>query len=209
MKFEKLRHYLASYPIFSTLDVRKWFPEERAEALKVLLSLWVKKGRLKKIRRDLFWFSEVAIQDHFFLADKLIHHSYISLESALNYYSIIPDVPFSVTCVTQLTTRVFETPLGRFSFRHTKKEHVFGWKTVESADRIFFYRIASPEKALVDFVYFNLTRFVDVVDFTEERFSFGQDFRWRKVNEFAKIFNHQRLLAVMKRLYRFYEHTSV
>ena len=159
MKFEQLRQKILNHPIFTFNDILKWFPDSNAPTLKVQLNLWIKKGYLQKVKRGLFYLTEAGVKDNFYLAEKILSPSYISLESALNYYSIIPDVPFIVTCTTPLTTRKFETFAGRYFYHHIKKEYFFGFKTIYSPDKNFFYNIATPEKALLDFIYFNLYKF--------------------------------------------------
>ena len=205
MKFNELRKYLLKYPIFTIGDILKWFSETNYQTLKVELNKWVEKGFLKKIKRGLFWFSEIEIKDNFYFVEKILPPSYITLETALNYYSIIPDVPQTVTCVTPLTTRKFNTPFGVYFYRHIKKEYFFGFRTIYSEDKKFFYNIALPEKALLDFIYFNLKRLKDIESFQEERFSFDKNFAWNRFLEMSLIFTNKKINQIAKEIRKKYE----
>ena len=74
--------------------------------------------------------------------------SYISLEYALSYYGLIPERAMAVTSVVTGRSRNFDTPVGRFSYRTIPKA-LFGFG-VNTQDG---YLIASPEKALCDYLF--------------------------------------------------------
>ena len=209
MRFELLRKKISQYPVFTFTDILKWFPEVNLSTLKVDLNKWIKKGYLRKIKKGLFWFPEVEIPDQFYLAEKLLSPSYISLETALNYYGIIPDVPQKVISLTPLTTRKFKTIFGDFWFCHIKKDYFFGFKSVYSDDKRFFYNIAVPEKALLDFIYFNLKRLKEIKDFSEERFCFDKFFSWKTCLKMAKVFQNKKVFEITKKIYQFYEKDKI
>jgi predicted transcriptional regulator of viral defense system len=75
--------------------------------------------------------------------------SYVSRESALAIYGMIPERVAEVTCMTSKRARVFATPVGRFSYKPIHAR-VFstGVRLVEADGGSYF--LASPEKALCD-----------------------------------------------------------
>lgn len=186
MQFEELRQKIKSYPIFSLEDVFKWFDRTNRATLKNELSLWTKQNRLQRIKKGLYKFPEFELKDHFILARFICHSSYISLETALNYYGIMPDIPFSVTSVTNKKTVSFNSKdFGVFSFRHISSDLFFGFEIIK-VDQ-FSYRIATPEKALFDFIYFSLSK-IDLKNFPAEfRFDFDSDFDWKKFAGYSKL----------------------
>lgn len=204
MSFEELRKKLIDYPIFSFVDIFKWFPDENPNTLKLQLSQWQKKGYLRKLKKGLYFLSETKIEDPFFIANRIYSPSYISLETALNCYGIIPDVPQMITCVTPLTTAKFKTPFGVFYFHHLKSDYFFGFKIIGSKDKKYSYSIALPEKALLDFIYFNLPRFSKLKSFEEERFEFEKDFNWPLFLKMAKTFRNKKILEVAKKIKKSY-----
>jgi hypothetical protein len=79
------------------------------------------------------------------IANALYGPSYISLEFALSYYSLIPERVIEITSVTLKGENFFKTPLGNFSFIHIKKKaFAAGIQLVENGEGR--YLIASKEK---------------------------------------------------------------
>ena len=138
--------------IFTFLDIEKIFSAESLHSIKIQLSRFAKKGLIKQIKRELYCFDEKKI-DELVLAGLLYQPSYISLESALNYYGIIPDVPQAVTSVNLITSKKIRTPLGIFYYAKIKKELFFGFIKVRSPVGNSFFNLARQEKALLDYFY--------------------------------------------------------
>lgn len=201
MKYNDLRRKVLDYPIFTFEDVAKYFPHENQVTFKAQLSRWVKRGYLKKIKRGLFVLEEMKLEDDFSLAPIIYSPSYISLESALNVYGIIPDIPFVVTSATLKKTKIFKTPFGSFNYRHLKEALFWGFKI--EGERPFLYKIAYPEKALLDYLYLN----PEMTNYS----SFPQDYRfnlrdldWLRMKSYVRIFKNKRLKKAAKDLKDFY-----
>lgn len=152
MKIEQLREAISS-PYFTTFQVQKLFVDESSSQINVQLSRMVKRGIIISLKRGVFSFPKSS-QDSFILANLLYPQSYVSLESALNTYGVIPDVPSQVTSVTPLTTKQIHTPTEIFFYSKIAKNLYFGFLSVESLQvPSHYYRIAEPEKALLDYIY--------------------------------------------------------
>jgi predicted transcriptional regulator of viral defense system len=78
-------------------------------------------------------------------------NAYISLESALAEWGISTQSPSSLTCVTTGFPRRFRTQSVRIVYRHIG-EHLY-WGFQEKRTRHGSYKIAEPEKALLDWIY--------------------------------------------------------
>lgn len=76
--------------------------------------------------------------------------SYISLQSALHYHGMITQISEITYAVSVARTRVFTSSLGTVSIHHISADMFFGYD--EIAPYVF---MATPEKALIDFLYFN------------------------------------------------------
>ncbi len=86
------------------------------------------------------------------IANRLYRPSYISLESALSFYNIIPETVYSITSVSPKATREFESEIGIFSYKKIKKQVFTGYELKDfHGEKIF---IAEAEKALSDYLYF-------------------------------------------------------
>lgn len=86
----------------------------------------------------------------FLLANHILGPSYVSFDSALSYYGLIPERVFEVTSATTKASRRFDTPTGTFSFtRMPLPYYSFGIRQV-AVGKDQNALIASPEKALFD-----------------------------------------------------------
>lgn len=119
------------------------------------LSRWVRSGKLLQLRRGLYALAEPyrKIQAHpFQVANRLREPSYVSLQSALEYYGMIPESVPNVTSVTTGRPERVATPLGTCVFRHLKKSLFSDFASVDlGRGRTAF--IAKAEKALLDLIY--------------------------------------------------------
>ena len=80
--------------------------------------------------------------------------SYVSLESALHHWGLSTQSPATLTCVTTGKPKEYRTPMFTITFRSISKRLFWGF--VEKRTRYSKYRIAEPEKALLDWIYLSL-----------------------------------------------------
>jgi len=177
--------------IFSLRDIENLFPEENLKTLKNNLSRWVKKNLLARLRRNLYELIEPGMRSNIpdvYVANKLYAPSYVSLETALSIYSLIPDIAFHVTSLTTLPTREFKNKYGSFFYRSCQKKAFTGCRLMQYEG--FKILIADQEKALVDFIYFSL-RQRRPLDFEDERFERDliSKLSWDRVLKYSKLFN--------------------
>ena len=153
MDFASLLHIVEDEPVFETgfllsgdvdpFDVRKQ------------LSRWTTTRKLFQLRRGLYTLAppyQKSIPHPFLIANRLVANSYISLQSALAYYGMIPESVVITTSVTTTRPITYNTPLGRFDFRHIQTDWFVGYRRVDLGNSQFAF-IAGPEKALLDLVY--------------------------------------------------------
>jgi len=148
MNFIQFKSTLNDFPVFSTADIRTVdsnFDRRR-------LNEWQVKGYIRKISKGLYIFSDVNIDESmlFRIANKLYRPSYISLETAMAHYQLIPEVVYGVTSISTRRTYRFETSLAHFSFRTVSPRLFFGYMLTSEAAKI-----ATVEKTLLDFFYLN------------------------------------------------------
>jgi len=84
------------------------------------------------------------------LANHILGPSYLSMESALAHYGLIPEKVFAVTSMTTKASRKFQTHIGLYSYTNLPLPYyAFGLATVSlSKDQQAI--MAIPEKALCD-----------------------------------------------------------
>jgi len=78
--------------------------------------------------------------------------SYVSLESALSYYAMIPEYVPATTCITTGRPEELSTPCGRMIFKHVSQGRFFGFRETD-LNRDQSALLASPPKAVVDLLY--------------------------------------------------------
>lgn len=84
------------------------------------------------------------------IANTLYGPSYVSLDFALSYYGLIPEAVYEITSVTTDRAKTYDTPVGRFSYKHASlKIYPLGIASVANESGHFFL-MATPEKALCD-----------------------------------------------------------
>lgn len=86
------------------------------------------------------------------LANLIYGPSYISLEYALSYYGMIPESVETVTSVTSGKSRIFTTPIGRFTYWSIPAAAYRIGCDLAPLDNSRSFLIASREKALADFI---------------------------------------------------------
>lgn len=160
MRFQEVYKRLAGerYFVFSFEDLSAFFPEENRGGLRQTLSRWKKNGWIASLRKGLYELTYPKDHDipDFFIANKLYAPSYISLETALSYYSILPEVSMAVVSITPKITRRFKNCHGLFIY-HSVQPEAFRGVGIEKHGGLDIL-IAEPEKALVDFIYFKTRR---------------------------------------------------
>ncbi len=153
MEFDKLLDMVGDEPVFASALLLAG--DVDAANVRRQLSRWVKAGRLYQLRRGVYALAPPyqKVKPHpFVVANALVQGSYVSLQSALAHYGLIPEYTPVVTSVTTARPGRWPTPLGDMIFRHIKTAWFHGYRQVEVAEgqRAF---VASPEKALLDLVY--------------------------------------------------------
>jgi predicted transcriptional regulator of viral defense system len=153
MKFSKLMKTVGDEPLFET----GFLLAGEADALDVRrqLSRWTQTGRLYKLRRGLYALAppyQKFIPHPFRVANQLLPGSYVSCQSVLAYYGLIPEYVAVTTSVTAARPARWETALGVYEFRHIKPDLFFGYQLIKLAGGQEAF-VAAPEKALLDLIY--------------------------------------------------------
>jgi hypothetical protein len=117
------------------------------------ISELLKSKKLLSIRRGLYVTGpklDLPSPEPFLLANHLRGPSYVSLESALSYWNMIPERAYEISSVTIKTSKLYNTPVGRFSFQQLKTPYYsYGIKCIKFSSKQTML-VASPEKALCD-----------------------------------------------------------
>ena len=193
MNFISFKNSLRDFPVFSIADIRAahaGFDRRR-------LSEWLKKGYIKKIIKGYYLFSDVNIDENklWAIANKIYKPSYISFETAMSYYRLIPESIYMITSASTRRTSLFEAPMARFSYRTIKPSLFFGYWLLTGGIKMAFV-----EKAILDYLYLNpAVRTAD--DFASLRINREEllgRVSMERLTAYLQRFDHKRLSITMK-----------
>ena len=191
MKYIDFNNAFKNRLLIDVREVRQIFPDFESRRFYE----WQKKGYIKKLSRLSYIFSDRNINEaeNNFIANKLLEPSYISLESALRYYNLIPEVVFLTTSVTTRKTKLLKTPIGDFQYRKVKEKLFFGYKIINTGQ--IAYKIADPEKALLDFLYFrsDIKSDGDIFELRINEESYREVIDQNKLKQYLEAFNSKAL----------------
>jgi len=88
------------------------------------------------------------------VVNELRPDSYISLDTALAEWGLSTQSPVALTCVSTANARTIRSESVHISYRKIKTDLFWGF--LEKKTRYTTYKIAEPEKALLDWLYFHL-----------------------------------------------------
>jgi predicted transcriptional regulator of viral defense system len=167
--------------VFTPLEVAKFFPVESADQIKIQLARFAKRNLLTRLKRGLYVYKESQI-DELALAGVIYQPSYVSLESALFYYGIIPDITQRVTSVTTITTKEIKTNMGIYSYAKVEPKLFFGYSIIQTGKVPSSFYLAEKEKALLDYFYLRKIQKIEI-----NRFNFTL-LNMKKYRQYASFY---------------------
>ena len=179
------------WPVFSTQDIRKAFPDFDVRRLVE----WQQKGYLKRVVNRWYCFAARPIDEFClqYVANRIYQPSYVSMESALSFYGLIPEAVYQIISVSSRKTNRFETSVGIFNYRHLKPSLLFGYRLVPWQD--FHIRMAQPEKLILDYLYLR-PELAEPADFAALRINgevLTELLDQEKLYRYLKLFNQKAL----------------
>jgi len=117
------------------------------------ISELTRQGLLLQIKRGVFIpgpQSSVAVPENLLLANHLWGPSYVSSDTALSYWGLIPERVYEIVSMTTNLAKLYKTPVGRFRYiRLPLPYYSLGIKRVELAAKQMTL-IAGMEKSICD-----------------------------------------------------------
>lgn len=116
------------------------------------ISELIKSGELISLRRGLYAAGSKnnSTVNPFLVANHLRGPSYVSLDSALSYWGMIPERTYEISSVTTKTNKHYRNILGRFSYQKLPIPYYsYGIKSISFSSKQTAL-IARPEKAICD-----------------------------------------------------------
>ena len=154
MQYLELKNSFKDFTVFSLTEIKNIdssFHRRR-------LNEWQDKGYIAKVIKGYYISSDLRIDENvlFQIANRIYRPSYISFETALSYYHLIPESVYGITSASTRRTYSFKTTIGQFNYKTIKSDLFFGYDLVLYNDK--YIKIASIEKAILDFFYLHPQR---------------------------------------------------
>ena len=136
--------------IFTLRDFTLIFKIQPKNA-RAFLSYHTKQGNFKRVKRGIYIISGNQ-PDKFEIANYIWKPSYLSFETVLSYYGIIPETVYSIiSATTNKNAKEVNFEGQVYQYRKIKKSLFFGYQVVKIRDRVVL--IADKEKAFLDYLY--------------------------------------------------------
>jgi hypothetical protein len=132
------------------------------------LSSWIDAGKIIQLRRGLYVLAspfQKTSPHPFQVANCFKQPSYVSYQSALAYYGLIPEGVYTTVSATTRRPGKWVTALGTFQYHHVLPNWFSDYISLDLGGQQSAF-IASPEKALLDLVF--LTSQGDSPSFLDE-----------------------------------------
>lgn len=138
--------------IYTADELRVLLERENSSTFRTALYAHVKRGLFTRISKGVFLYPYHTQKPDIVLG-QTVHalrqgeFSFLSLESVLSECGAISQITFTKTFMTTGRSGIFDTPIGRIEFTHTKRpvKELFNHVTWNGA-----YYQATPQKALSD-----------------------------------------------------------
>ncbi len=172
---------LKRYPVFSVRDIANVLNKNINYAYTVAYRL-KKSGIIHEIEKGKYTMEE----DSFLVASWITWPSYISGWSALNYYKLTEQLPFTIHVITtrKRKNKIAVYGNSRIEFIKIKKSAFFGFERVIYQNKEIY--IAEKEKALVDALATKKMSLGEAIDIIKNN---GKKINKNKLFSYAKIIN--------------------
>jgi hypothetical protein len=136
------------YSVLRTLFPEYKFPKNKIASLE-------REGKLIRLKKGMYVVSPDVLGELLsveLIANHLYGPSYVSMESALRYYGLIPEKVFTVRSATIDRSRKFENNIATFQYVSVNEEYYSIGISQKIVDGKYTFLIATPEKALCDMI---------------------------------------------------------
>lgn len=152
MKLKEIQDLLneKKIKVFSDLELGRLLGISKPATHRLIVR-YTKRGIFLRLRRGLYAIKN-KLPSVYFMANHIYSPSYVSFETALSYYNLIPEVVYAVTSATTKVTRKFGVGETSFIYHKIKRKAYTGYRLMQIGDEKML--LAEKEKALADYLYY-------------------------------------------------------
>jgi predicted transcriptional regulator of viral defense system len=171
---------------------------------------WQLKGYILKLRNSWYCLPDFMKEPYstWIIANKVHAPSYISLESALSFYGILPEGVHMCTSVCTSRTLRINMAGHEYEFARLRDKHYTGYRLEDTGSKWRKLRIAGPEKAVADFFYlrpyYNSEDEIRELRFDESSLDGGLD--RDRLYSYTKLYGTDTLEKRIKILLKLFDH---
>ncbi len=173
---------------FTRTEIASLMDENNRNNIYKIIQRLEKNGIIRRIVKGKYVL-ENSSYSTFSMANFVVSPSYISFESALNFWGVLPQFPYIVTSVT-LKKSVEIDSIYNFEYQHMDAKYFWGYEKTDD------FLIAKPEKALLDIIYLQ-TKGLRKIDMSELDFSI---INRKLLNSYIKVFNIKAIKRILKKI---------
>ncbi len=175
------------------------------------ISTLLKKRVIIRVKKGLYIFGDNYRRSSYskeLLANLIYGPSYLSLEFALHYYGMIPELVRACTSVCIGRSRRFSTPIGLYLYKSIPLAAFSSGVTVVKLSNDRSFLIANSEKALADKLHFThglkITTQVELEYYLIENLRIDLELlstlTLSKIDEYAKLYRSQKIRLLYRLL---------
>lgn len=138
--------YKNNISLLTTLDIENLLQIKSSRTLEDLIKRLIQENVLTSVEKGKYYITSKQ-PSNFEIANFLYSPSYISFETALNYYGLLSQFPLEITSATLGKKAEKEMDNQLFTYSHIDKKFFTGYYKESN------YLIATKEKALFDEIY--------------------------------------------------------
>lgn len=153
----------AGAKVITPAEISKILNLKNQNTIYKLIQRLNKYGLLERISKGKYVPAGLPLSE-FEMANLILSPSYVSFESALSFYGILPQFPYQITSATPLKSANINSLNKEFSYTHLSAKMYWGYTKTNS------FLIATPEKTLADMMYL-ASKKLRKIDFAEMDFT--------------------------------------
>lgn len=169
-------------------------------------------GEIIRLKRGLYIVTpEVSGErlNEFLIANHIYGPSYVSMQTALRYYGLIPERVHEIMSMTTRLQKVYTNRIAVFSYTHCPSDYFHLGIDLKAENDVNFM-IASPEKALCDLLIYtpniNFRYMGELASFLEDNMRFDMSsLSYFNIDLISKIRNNGRKKTMVSQLIRLIE----
>ena len=147
-KLEQFGIVPVDYGVLRSVYSNYSFPRNKIAALE-------QEGKIIRLKRGCYVVSPDVSKQLLsveLIANHIYGPSYVSMESALRYYGLIPEQVYTVRSMTVNRSKKFENSIGYFEYISVPHKYYPIGVSQQMVQDKYIFLIASPEKALCDMI---------------------------------------------------------